>query len=233
VHDIKRALEKLHVALKAQTHKENKQDQHALLRKVFYYVTSTLHKTQNISSGNKRDDIVHRVLLELYALLVGQDGFAPPRIRILSAALIRELCFDGVLPHFFFDAFGGNFRTYEDSPGLEYFVHTALSELSATSLLLKNTENLAHWFLTSPNKCLRIASLSTIIALAKQQPSALEPSIRRLEDVFGRFMAHASLETKKSSTTKLLGMPVLSTAVVRSVTEIDGTPAAPGIFLPA
>ncbi|CAE8643863.1 unnamed protein product [Polarella glacialis] len=116
--DVATILGRLHQELKSQT-RDSKLDQHQLLRKAFQYVTATLHKPASLlgpghghTQGRKLSEVTHRVLQELFALLVGGDGFAPPRIRILSFALVRELS-AGETPYFFRDNYGGDFQQVE------------------------------------------------------------------------------------------------------------------------
>lgn len=99
------------------------------MRKAFHYVlvlaasseleSEVTASVQKPSSGanvqtRKLNEVTHRVLQELFALLVGDSGFAPPRIRILSAALVRELSL-GEVPYFFRDNFNGNFQLYDQN----------------------------------------------------------------------------------------------------------------------
>lgn len=227
-------LERLHQELKAQT-RDSKVDQHSLLRKSFHYVTATLHKpvprSQLPDPGSsrggawKRSEVTHRVLQELFALLVGGDGFAPPRIRILSAALARELSV-GETPYFFRDNFGGNFARYDQNK-VTYFL-SVLSELSNSQLLIQNTQNLVNWFTADTDQLvLKMVSLSNLIVLAQRFPNVLDKDkhIRPVEAKFRQLLTGASLETRKTTSTTFFGVRIVSTSSACAVTEIDGTPS--------
>lgn len=227
--DVSTILEKLHLELKSQT-RDIKADQHVLLRKAFHYVTATLYKPVQLHQrtnlqGKKTSEVTHRVLQELFALLVGGDGFAPPRIRLLSAALVRELS-AGETPYFFRDNFGGNFAHY-DAHKVKYFL-PVLSELSNSKLLVQNISNLVKWFVTDEGHLgLRTTALSNLIALVQRFPNVLDKKkhIHRVEDKFREILTGASLETRKTTSTTLFGMRIVSTSSACNVTEVDGTPS--------
>lgn len=227
--DVITILEKLHQEMKVQT-RDSKVDQHYLMRKAFHYVTATLYKPsqltqRNSMQGKKLAEVTHRALQELFALLVGGDGFAPPRIRILSAALVRELS-AGDTPYFFHDNFGGNFALYDQNK-VKYFL-PVLSELSNAKLLAQNIGNLVNWFTGDhDNLGLKMAALSSLIALVQRAPNTLdkEKHVRPMEAKFQQILTGASLETRKTTSTTLFGIRIVSTSSSCNVTEVDGTPS--------
>jgi len=169
--------------------------------------------------------VTHRVLQELFALLVGGDGFAPPRIRILSAALVRELS-AGDTPYFFRDNYGGNFAQYDQNK-VRYFL-PVLSELSNSKLLIQNISNLVSWFVSEgDNLGLKMTALSNLIALVQRFPNVLDKDrhIRPMETMFQQILTGASLETRKTTSTTLFGVRIVSTSSACNVTEVDGTPS--------
>ena len=144
--DLTATLKALHQELKTQT-RDTKNDRHRLLCRTYHYVTASLYKTTALSPQTNQvegrlHDIIHRVLQELFAILVGADGFAPPRIRILCAALVRELS-SGDLPIFFRDSYDGDFGQYDQNK-VQYFL-PLLSELANSDLLVKNVPNAMRW----------------------------------------------------------------------------------------
>jgi len=227
--DITTILEKLHRELKSQT-RDSKADQHHLLQKSFHYITATLYKPvqltqRNCAQGRKLSEVTHRVLQELFALLVGGDGFAPPRIRILCAALVRELS-AGNTPYFFRDNFAGNFAQYDQNK-VKYFL-PVLSELSNSSLLIQNISNLVTWFVgDSDSLGLRTVALSQLLSLVQRFPNVLDKDkhIRPVEAKFQQILTGASLETRKTTSTTLFGVRIVSTSSACNVTEVDGTPS--------
>lgn len=227
--DVITILEKLHQELKSQT-RDSKVDQHYLLRKSFHYITATLYKPsqltqRNSAQGKKLSEVTHRVLQELFALLVGGDGFAPPRIRILCAALVRELS-AGDTPYFFRDNFGGNFTQYDHNK-VKYFL-PVLSELSNAKLLIQNISNLVQWFTGEhDNLGLKMSALSNLIALVQRAPNMLdkEKHIRPMETKFQQILTGASLETRRTTSSVLFGFRIVSTFSSCNVTEVDGTPS--------
>lgn len=227
--DVITILEKLHQELKAQT-RDSKVDQHYLLRKSFHYITATLYKPSQLTQrnsvqGKKLAEVTHRVLQELFALLVGGDGFAPPRIRILCAALVRELS-AGDTPYFFRDNFGGNFAQYDHNK-VKYFL-PVLSELSNSKLLIQNISNLVSWFTGEhDNLGLKMSALSNLIALVQRAPNVLDKDkhIRPMETKFQQILTGASLETRKTTSSVLFGFRIVSTFSSCNVTEVDGTPS--------
>ena len=117
--DVATILGRLHQELKSQT-RDSKAEQHLLMRKAFHYVTAAVKPSGANVQARKLNEVTHRVLQELFALLVGDSGFAPPRIRILSAALVRELSL-GEVPYFFRDNFNGNFQLYDQNKARRAF----------------------------------------------------------------------------------------------------------------
>ncbi|CAK0853089.1 unnamed protein product, partial [Prorocentrum cordatum] len=174
--------------------------------------------------GRKLSEVTHRVLQELFALLVGGDGFAPPRIRVLAAALVRELS-AGETPYFFRDNFGGNFSQYDQNK-VKYFM-PVLSELSNSHLLIQNISNLVGWFIGDNDQPgLKTVALSNLIALVQRFPNVLDKDkhIRPMEAKFRQILTGASLETRKTTSTTLFGVRIVSTSSACNVTEVDGTP---------
>ena len=229
--DVATILGRLHQELKSQT-RDSKSEQHQLMRKAFHYVTASLHQptpgTGGGAAGNaplrKLSEVTHRVLQELFALLVGDSGFAPPRIRILSSALVRELS-SGEVPYFFRDNFGGNFDHYDHNK-VVYFL-PVLSQLLNADLLVKNIPNLVTWFTSeSASIGLKTAALTNLLAAVQRFPNVLDQDqhIRPMEAQFCKLLTGASLETRKTTSTTLFGMRIVSSSASCNVTEVDGTP---------
>ncbi|CAE7210530.1 AP5Z1 [Symbiodinium natans] len=228
--DVATILGRLHQELKSQT-RDSKAEQHQLMRKAFHYVTASLHQpTPGMVGGagntqaRKLSEVTHRVLQELFALLVGDSGFAPPRIRILSSALVRELS-SGEVPYFFRDNFGGNFDHYDQNK-VVYFL-PVLSQLLNADLLVKNIPNLVMWFTSdSTSMSLKTAALTNLLAAVQRFPNVLDQDqhIRPMESQFCKLLTGASLETRKTTSTTLFGVRIVSSSASCNVTEVDGTP---------
>ncbi|CAK9094551.1 AP-5 complex subunit zeta-1 (Adaptor-related protein complex 5 zeta subunit) (Zeta5) [Durusdinium trenchii] len=232
--DVATILGRLHQELKSQT-RDSKAEQHQLMRKAFHYVTASVHQPAPVGAAGggtssssvqtrKLSEVTHRVLQELFALLVGDSGFAPPRIRILSAALVRELS-AGEVPYFFRDNFNGNFHHYDQNK-VVYFL-PVLSQLLNSDLLVKNIPNLVSWFTSdSASVSLKTAALSNLLAAVQRFPNVLDKDqhIRPMEAQFSRLLTGASLETRKTTSTTLFGVRIVSTSAACNVTEVDGTP---------
>ena len=226
--DVATILGRLHQELKSQT-RDSKAEQHQLMRKAFHYVTASLHQPGGGSTGGnmqarKLSEVTHRVLQELFALLVGDNGFAPPRIRILSSALVRELS-SGEVPYFFRDNFGGNFDHYDHNK-VVYFL-PVLSQLLNADLLIKNIPNLVMWFTSeSTSLSLKTAALANLLAAVQRFPNVLDQDqhIRPMEAQFCKLLTGASLETRKTTSTTLFGVRIISSSASCNVTEVDGTP---------
>jgi len=240
-------LEKLHQELRSQTREAShthsggskgaEHQRHVLLRRAFGCLTSAIH----IKTADIRPDVVHRLIQELYAILVGGggDGFAPPRVRVLCCALVREL-YPGDVPAFFKENFRGNFACY-DLSNLHYFL-PLIAELSKPPLLIQNIESVVGWVLqkgagddhhaayASPgarNDSLQRAAFSPLMAVCERHPLQLSyhRHIRPVEDLFADMLTNASTSTTKTSATSILGVRLLATKSVSPVTEIDGTPS--------
>ena len=184
------------------------------------------HPERGAGGGGMRklSEVTHRVLQELFALLVGDSGFAPPRIRILSSALVRELS-SGEVPYFFRDNFGGNFDHYDHNK-VVYFL-PVLSQLLNADLLVKNIPNLVTWFTSeSASIGLKTAALTNLLAAVQRFPNVLDQDqhIRPMEAQFCKLLTGASLETRKTTSTTLFGMRIVSSSASCNVTEVDGTP---------
>ncbi|CAJ1454391.1 unnamed protein product [Effrenium voratum] len=227
--DVATILGRLHQELKSQT-RDSKAEQHQLMRKAFHYVTASLHQPAPVHGPGsslptrKLSEVTHRVLQELFALLVGDNGFAPPRIRILSAALVRELS-AGEVPYFFRDNFGGHFHHYDQNK-VVYFL-PVLSQLLNADLLVRNIPSLVTWFTSdSTSVSLKTAALTNLLAAVQRFPNVLdkEKHIRPMEVQFSKLLTGASLETRKTTSTTLFGVRIVSTSAACNVTEVDGTP---------
>ena len=229
--DVATILSRLHQELKSQT-RDSKSEQHQLMRKAFHYVTASLHQPAAGGAGGaggntqarKLNEVTHRVLQELFALLVGDNGFAPPRIRILSSALVRELS-SGEVPYFFRDNFGGNFDHYDHNK-VVYFL-PVLSQLLNADLLVKNIPNLVMWFTSdSASISLKTSALSNLLAAVQRFPNVLDQDqhIRPMEAQFCKLLTGASLETRRTTSTTLFGVRIVSSSASCNVTEVDGTP---------
>lgn len=120
---------------------------------------------QMAESRQMLEKMLHIVKLELFALLLAPITSFTPRVRILSGALLREVCIDGNVPQFFCEAFvqgcGSSSASGQDTGeklfldgtdamqrnqgslvindttvrGMEYFVHLVLGELTGSEYL--------------------------------------------------------------------------------------------------
>uniref|UniRef100_A0A0G4HYI9 Uncharacterized protein n=1 Tax=Chromera velia CCMP2878 TaxID=1169474 RepID=A0A0G4HYI9_9ALVE len=282
--DVLLSLSKLYEELKSTQNQtrdlSQRNEQHALLRRCFQYVSSSVLNVQYKSSQSsavsggavqqsvqplslplsvsskqaaETAKVTHGVLQELYAVLVGADDFAPPRIRILCCALVKELSTE--IPSFFRDAFRGDFAVGYDRAKVHEFL-PLLMDLDNADLLMANIDNIVAWIIAPSKKGpgtatltsssggggtrssggsgrvsvstqLRKASVGALLAVVQRFPNAL--SVHRhlipLQQKFREYLLEAPLESLKESSAvvPIVGLRLFSNSTATPVTELDGS----------
>ncbi|CAE8705773.1 unnamed protein product, partial [Polarella glacialis] len=92
---------------------------------------------------------------------------------------------------------------------------------------VKNIPNLVAWFTSDSSAlALKTVAISNLLAAVQRFPNVLDKDlhIRPMEEKFKSILTSASLESRKTTSTTLFGVKIVSTSTSCHVTEVDGTP---------